>query len=1050
MVSLLVVVASGCLLGLFVHRSAVGAFYTAYPAVLDQRWLGVTVAASVVLCIGLWMVASRRRRIGSHATGLASCFFCFGFTPLAATFLRSERDIRWSLGLAIITVAAIAWMLISPPWSKTVGPRETHGGSLGGGLRLCYSAPALATIAAFGVYLCTLAPSVVVGDSSEMQVVAHTLGIAHPTGYPLYTLLGKMFTLLPFGNVAFRVNLMSAVCAAVSIGALAYLLQKLTGNSMASLAGALSLAFASALWSQAVIAEVYALQALIVVSILTALLVGPGSSHKGGTPVGLWCWPTVGILFGLGLAHHRTTVLLGPAVILALLTGGRRMAPGPRVLGVTALAALSPLALYAYLPLRWPTVTGAPLSLDQFVWYVTGSGYGAALRWEALLNEPDRYAMFLGMAAGQFSLVGLGLAAVGVLWSAWRLRRVLLVSGSAFVATAAFGIAYHVPDVEVFFIPSYIVLALWIGLGIAGTVRIVSSAGISLGSRVVRYPQAGEIAHTLALGITPLFLVLPLFLVASNWTHVDRSNDWQAHDWGLRSLRYPVEPGALIIADVDKLSPLRYFYEVEQQSKSVVAVMPDTEGQCLEMIDASLRAGRPTYLARFLPDIGKKYALSSVGPLVSLRARDAVQPDSSGGSGYASDWEGQPGLMLVDVESWGPAGERDDPDWQVHPGNTISFTLDWQADRPLPYDAKTRLALVSDAGTTWYTTQWRNPVQGLYPTSLWRPRELVADYCELVVPTGLAPQKYTVTLEVGSSASGVRSRPLARLTLSNDLRSIVDPALSPVSAVFGDEIALTDVSIDSPVAAGSTTQLRLKGRAIGVAAEDYILRWLLTDGAGTTVAQGDSEFFKGEMTPTRWSRNMDFLCTLPIQVPAGLPPADYAVRLQMLHRNSLPLEVRQGWPVQQSSYLSVGRMTVIAGEGPLTNLDNKAILLRHELLGQTVRPGQPLRIVLQWQCVSPMTRDYTVFVHLLDSSGRVRAQVDRYPVGGTRPTSQWKQGEIIEDVYEIALPADLPSGQYVVEAGLYLAATMERLPVVDESLQPIDDRVVLGQIRIAE
>ncbi len=98
---------------------------------------------------------------------------------------------------------------------------------------LCPPAPLLPCIliagglfaASLALYLSTLAPSVVTlfDDSLEFQLVTYQLGIAHPTGYPLYTSLGKLFTFLPFGDVAYRVNLMSAVFGAAAI-ALVYLL----------------------------------------------------------------------------------------------------------------------------------------------------------------------------------------------------------------------------------------------------------------------------------------------------------------------------------------------------------------------------------------------------------------------------------------------------------------------------------------------------------------------------------------------------------------------------------------------------------------------------------------------------------------------------------------------------------------------------------------------------------------------------------------------------------------------------------------------------------
>src|SRR5438552_3679889 len=83
------------------------------------------------------------------------------------------------------------------------------------------------TLFAGALYVLTLAPSVMPGDYAEFQMASAVLGVPHPTGYPLYTLLGKLFTLLPFGDVAYRVNLSSAVYMAGATGVLYALALKL-------------------------------------------------------------------------------------------------------------------------------------------------------------------------------------------------------------------------------------------------------------------------------------------------------------------------------------------------------------------------------------------------------------------------------------------------------------------------------------------------------------------------------------------------------------------------------------------------------------------------------------------------------------------------------------------------------------------------------------------------------------------------------------------------------------------------------------------------------
>ncbi|MQY69884.1 MAG: DUF2723 domain-containing protein [Firmicutes bacterium] len=86
-----------------------------------------------------------------------------------------------------------------------------------GGKRMRALIPFLLFLVSFGVYLKTLCPTVYIGDSGELIAAAYTLGIPHPPGYPLYCLLGKLFTLLPFGTIAYRVNLMSAFFASLTI-----------------------------------------------------------------------------------------------------------------------------------------------------------------------------------------------------------------------------------------------------------------------------------------------------------------------------------------------------------------------------------------------------------------------------------------------------------------------------------------------------------------------------------------------------------------------------------------------------------------------------------------------------------------------------------------------------------------------------------------------------------------------------------------------------------------------------------------------------------------
>ncbi len=107
------------------------------------------------------------------------------------------------------------------------------------------------------VYLLTLSPTVYLGDSGELSAAAFCLGVPHGSGYPLYVLLGKGFCLIPFGNVGFRMNLMSAVFGVMTVGVVYSLIWRMSGSKVGAWVGGGVLAFIPVFWWQTVAAEVY-------------------------------------------------------------------------------------------------------------------------------------------------------------------------------------------------------------------------------------------------------------------------------------------------------------------------------------------------------------------------------------------------------------------------------------------------------------------------------------------------------------------------------------------------------------------------------------------------------------------------------------------------------------------------------------------------------------------------------------------------------------------------------------------------------------------------
>jgi len=129
---------------------------------------------------------------------------------------------------------------------------------------LGWALPAITGIGVFLIYLRSLAPSVVGGDTGELVTVAYKLGVAHPPGYPLFTMLAKLFTFIPFGTIAWRVNLLSAVCDSAAAVIILLAVRRWTRNQWAGLLAGGLFAFSPLVWRYAVVGEVFALNNLLV------------------------------------------------------------------------------------------------------------------------------------------------------------------------------------------------------------------------------------------------------------------------------------------------------------------------------------------------------------------------------------------------------------------------------------------------------------------------------------------------------------------------------------------------------------------------------------------------------------------------------------------------------------------------------------------------------------------------------------------------------------------------------------------------------------------
>ena len=450
-------------------------------------------------------------------------------------------------------------------------------------------------LAGFAFYAATAAPSVATlfDDSLEFQVVLPTLGIAHPSGYPLYTLLGKLFTLLlPFRDPAGRVNLLSALCAGAALAVLYLLAQKVAGNRAAAATAATLFALSPAWWSQATIAEVYALHGLFVILFLYLLLRweearsqgagvrGQGSgirSQESGVrdrlPASSFQLPAssdrwlaaAAFVFGLGIAHHRMIALMLPAALVFIFWTDPGLIRQPRRWVAPLLCAFIPLLLYLYLPMRGKTVTSldgtfVPTLAGTLDW-ITARGYSIFLTGNPFgveRNASSIIALFLD----QLGVLTVAAAIMGLVtaWKFSRRRYVFLLLAT--ITQVAFASAYKVQDVEVFFLPALMLTAVWAAWGLAPLFDGLALRGMNAARRLRPSPWLRSlIVFGWVVSLAVVMLFEPVRNTVAAFPEQNRRTNWGVYDLGADMLA-SVAPGGQVIGsagrdDVGALFPRR-------------------------------------------------------------------------------------------------------------------------------------------------------------------------------------------------------------------------------------------------------------------------------------------------------------------------------------------------------------------------------------------------------------------------------------------------------------------------------------------------------------
>ncbi|MFN8487102.1 MAG: DUF2723 domain-containing protein [Caldilineaceae bacterium] len=627
-----------------------------------------------------------------------------------------------------------------------------------------------------GLYLRTLSPGLLGGDSGEFQFAAWRLGLAHPTGYPFYLLLGSawqhLWVLVGF-SPATTMNALSAVFGALAV-ALLYLIMldwlqgPVTIRRTAALFTAVLFGVNPTFWSQNLIAEVYTLHALFILLIFRTVQLTRSDDFSRSTQPTTKVVTTkapyfIFFLVGLALTHHGMTLFLVPGLLLALWILDRQWCYSLRHLLLAGLATLAPLLLYLYIPLRSGPVASpwyhqpfgaGRLDLYQNTWpaflnFITGRSISVGFHSvdQALSTLPQAWLLWrlhFNWPGIVLLLLGLGLLVRQRRWS------VLALTLTYALIQQVFNLFYAIGDILVYYIPLYLMGAIWAGFAAnalgSGQWQAVGKAQTPAMDPAPETPAA-EVASANQTATPPLvglFLVialflLPLYLGTTYFPQLDQSGNQAPHQqWESILAAKPPANAILISNDRDEIAPLFYLQVVEQRGRGFTGLFPLlTPEPRFRDIGATIETalaqanGRPVYLIKPMPGLEVKFALEpATAPLVKV-------------SGAAA--QGAPQYWVK--QTFGPL-QLSGYDWQPV-NNSVRITLHWQVQAQLPADYTTTVQLFDAQGEK--LAQADQPPGGVYyPTTLWKPGETLLDSHTLTLPAARPPATLLVGMYVGS------------------------------------------------------------------------------------------------------------------------------------------------------------------------------------------------------------------------------------------------------------------------------------------------------------
>jgi hypothetical protein len=376
---------------------------------------------------------------------------------------------------------------------------------------------------------------------------------------------------------------------------------------------------------------------------------------------------------------------------------------------------------------------------------------------------------------------------------------------------------------------------------------------------------------------------------------------------------------------------------------------------------------------------------------------------------------------------------------------------------------------IDEKGQEW--AQVDKVIKSGFPPLTDKPGELMRYDQQLLLPAGLPPGQYQVWLRLLDTASG-RAIPLSNGEPDLHLSELAVDAAScgensdqfrarfVSGSRLGQEIELQGYDWpEEEYRPGHLLPLKLWWCARQNPESDYLLQLRLIDQDGRTVADSEESLSRFDYPPTQWQPGQLIFGQSSIMIPAQAEKEQYELFLSLIEPDT-EVELPVGWPLGRRS-LPLGTVRVKPwsketelppishplradfGQPPLVEFHG------YETSTIEIAPGDSVDISLIWRsAVESIPASYTVFLHLVNEQEQILAQGDGLPMGGFRPTTSWRQDEVIVDDHTLQVPAELAPGTYNLWVGLFDPATNERLPIFIDGVQQLDDRLLLEMVQI--